>query len=154
MSEIQERLEEYFRRQIPGGVVSAYLFGSHAEERAHRESDVDVGVLLDWTRFPAADARFEARIDLGSELIHATRTNEVDVVILNDAPPLLGRAIITHGIRIHCSDPEADHAFVRDVQLRAADLAPFLERMRRIKLEALRRRAKEPPENTRTPETA
>ena len=27
------------------GVVSVYLFGSHAEERAHRESDVDLGVL-------------------------------------------------------------------------------------------------------------
>lgn len=28
-------------------VVSAYLFGSHAEIRAHRDSDVDVAVLLD-----------------------------------------------------------------------------------------------------------
>lgn len=140
MNDTRQRLEDYFGRQAPAGVVSVYLFGSHAEGRAHRESDVDVGVLLDWTRFPTSEARFDARVDLGSELIHATATNEVDVVILNDAPPLLGRSIVTRGVRVHCSDPEADHAFVRDVQLRAADLAPFLERMRRTKLEALRQR--------------
>ena len=29
------------------GVTSAYLFGSMANGRAHRESDVDVGLLLD-----------------------------------------------------------------------------------------------------------
>jgi hypothetical protein len=38
-----------------------------------------------------------------------------------------------------CFDPEADHTFVRDVQLRAADLEPFLQRVRRVKLEALGR---------------
>ena len=36
-------------------------------------------------------------------------------------------------------DPDADHAFVRDVQLRAADLEPFLRRTRRLKLQALAR---------------
>jgi predicted nucleotidyltransferase len=140
MSGVRDRLERWFEEARPEGVDSAYLFGSHAEERAHRESDVDVGVLLDWTRFPDAATRFEARIILGSDLIHATNCNEVDVVILNDAPPLLGRAIVTRGIRVYRADPEADHVYVRDVQLRAADLEPWLERMRKIKLEALRQR--------------
>jgi hypothetical protein len=43
------------------------------------------------------------------------------------------------GRRLFCTDPEADHVYVRDVQLRAADLQPWLERMARIKLDALRR---------------
>lgn len=86
----------------PNGVVSACLFGSHVEGRAHRESDIDV-------------------------------------VILNDAPPHLGRRIVTEGRRVFCADPEADLAFVRDVQLRAADLEPFLRRMRRLKLDGLAR---------------
>jgi hypothetical protein len=34
------------------------------------------------------------------------------------------------------ADPEADHAYVRDAQLRAADVEPFLRRMRRIELDA------------------
>jgi len=61
------------------------------------------------------------------------------VVVLNDAPPLLGRHVVTTGRRLLCTDAEADHAYVRDVQLRAADLEPWLQRMARIKLDALRR---------------
>jgi hypothetical protein len=57
-------------------------------------------------------------------------------VVLNDAPPGLGRHVV-RGRRLVCFDTEADHAFVRDVQLRAADLEPFLQRTRRLKLQAL-----------------
>lgn len=132
-------LVRYFIERPALGVSSLYLFGSHAEGRAHRESDVDLAVLLDWQRYPTSRERFEARVRLGSELISVLGTNEVDLVILNDLPPLFGRRIVYEGKRIFLGDPDADHAFVRDVQLKAADLAPFLERMRRIKLAALAR---------------
>ncbi|HUH13041.1 MAG TPA: nucleotidyltransferase domain-containing protein, partial [Longimicrobiales bacterium] len=128
----------YFAHHTPHGLHSAYLFGSHAEERAHRESDVDVGILLDRKLYPTARDRFEVRVRLGSELVHALGTSEVDVVVLNDAPPELGRAVVTRGVRVYCGDAEADHRYVRDVQLRAADLAPFLRRTRKTKLKALR----------------
>jgi predicted nucleotidyltransferase len=120
-------------------VASVYLFGSQAEGRAHRESDVDLGALASWGAYPSRRDRFELRVRLGSELIAVLHRNQVDVVILNDAPPLFGRHIITHGRRIFLGDPAADHAYVRDVQLRAADLEPFLRRMRAIQLEALAR---------------
>jgi uncharacterized protein len=136
-----ERVKELLRVHLTGqarGIVSAYLFGSVAEGRAHRESDVDVGVLLDRAVFPSAEERMEVRISLGSDLVDLLDTNDVDLVILNDAPPELGRAIVTRGRRVYCADAEADHAYVRDVQLRAADLAPWLRRVRRVKLDALR----------------
>lgn len=63
-----------------------------------------------------------------------------DVVVLNDAPPPFARRIVTEGKRVVCSDAQKDHDFVRDVQLKAADLDLFLGRMRRIKLDALARR--------------
>ncbi len=121
------------------GIISAYLFGSHASGRAHRESDVDVGVLLDWEVYPSRPARFDARIRLASELSGRPGRSDVDVVILNDAPPLLARRIVTEGRRVLCLDAETDHAFRRDVQLRAADVAPFLRRMARLKLAAIQR---------------
>ena len=65
--------------------------------------------------------------------------NDVDLVILNDAPPHLARAIVTTGRRVFCANSEADHAFVRTIMLRAADLEPFLRRARRVKLRALKR---------------
>jgi predicted nucleotidyltransferase len=137
--ELVPALSRYFEEHADLGVASAYLFGSHAEGRAHRESDVDVAVLLQWDRHPTRRDRFEMRVQLGSALIAAVHHNEVDVVILNDAPPLFGRKIIYDGQRIFCADPEADHVYVRDVQIRAADLEPWLKRMRKLRLEALAR---------------
>jgi len=134
-----ERLADFFQGESVKGVVSAYLFGSHAAGRAHRESDIDIGVLLDREIYASERERFDARLSLIGELGSFLKSNDVDLVILNDAPPELGARIVTEGIRVFCSDEETNHAFVRDVQLRAADVAPFLERMRRIKLEAIRR---------------
>lgn len=138
-SSLENRLAAAFRDLGEPGVVAAYLFGSHAAGRAHRESDVDVGVLLDWQRHPSRGARFDARVRIGSALIAALHENAIDVVVLNDAPPLLGRRIITEGRRVLCADAETDHAYVRDVQIRAADLEPWIHRARRAKLAAMAR---------------
>ena len=119
------------------GIVSAYLFGSEAKGRAHRESDIDVGVVLRYEQYPTARDRFEARLRLGAEL-GAALGREVDVVVLNDSPPLLARHIVLSGQRVLCLDRERDHSFVRDAQLHAADVAPFVRRTRRRKLRALR----------------
>jgi predicted nucleotidyltransferase len=116
-------------RPVPG-VVSAYMFGSLAEGRAHRESDLDLGVLFDRACHPDQRARFDAQLALRARLSPAVVGREIDLVVLNDAPPLLGRRI-ARGLCVYCADAEQDHAFRRDVQLRAADLAPFIERMRR-----------------------
>lgn len=132
-------LKRVFREAQCTGVVSVYLFGSHREGRAHRESDVDVGVLLDHSTYPSRRERFDARLKLSSQLGAQLRQRSVDVVVLNDAPPLLGRRIVTTGERVFCADGDADRSFVRDVQLRAADLEPFLRRARQVKLAAIAR---------------
>ena len=143
MGEMQpeSRVTQGLRRRLteapPAGVDAVYLFGSHAEGRAHRESDVDVGVLLRWSAYPTAGERFERRLRLCGEL--AAGRKPVDIVILNDAPPTLAARIVTEGLRLFCADGGAEHAFRRDAQLRAADLAPFLRRLARVKLEALGR---------------
>lgn len=132
-------LAAFFEKREPRGVVAAYFFGSYAEGRGHRESDVDVAVLLDRDVFAAPRERFEERLRLIGELGTALGRSDVDLVVLNDAPPELAARIVTKGVRVYCAEGEKDHAFRRDAQLRAADLKPFLERMRRIKLEALQR---------------
>lgn len=120
-------------------VVALYLFGSVAQDTTHHDSDVDVGILIDREAAPSHTDRSEVRVRLGSDLIAVTGRNEVDVVLLNDAPPLFARAIVTGGKRLLCQDEEADRRFVRDTLLRAADLDPWLRRMQRIKVEALGR---------------
>lgn len=120
------------------GIVSAYVFGSMANGRAHRESDVDVGILLDRKLFPTATQRFETRLRLTGRL-GAAVARDVDLVILNDAPPQLARHIMTRGLRLMISNPAADHEFLRTVLSRAADVEPFLHSTRRLKLVAIAR---------------
>ena len=137
LQHILNGLASYF----PGkrGVQAAWLFGSHCEGRSHRDSDVDVAVLLEYGRYPDARARFEARVGMTADIIALVHRNEVDVVVLNDAPPRFARRIVLDGRLVHCSDAGAEHAFRRDVQLRAADVGPFLDRMHRVKMAALSR---------------
>jgi uncharacterized protein len=126
------------RAELEGtpGLVSAYLFGSTADGRAHRESDVDLAVLLDWAVYPAAANRFDTRLRLIARLQGAIG-REVDLIVLNDAPPQLGRHIMSNGRRLLVTNADLDHAHRRLTMSRAADLEPFLRRMRALKLEAI-----------------
>ena len=121
----------------PEGTAAVWLFGSHAAGRAHRDSDVDLGVLFDRARLPGPAERFRARLRLGARLAEALGRDDLDLVVLNDAPPLLARRIVTEGVPLYIADSVAEHAFRRDVQLRAADLEPFLRRARARKLAVL-----------------
>lgn len=136
---IAVRLAEYFNAPGRRGVVSAYLFGSEAESRAHRESDVDVGVLFDRTVYPDRSDRASAQIAMNAELIGVLGRNRIDLVVLNDAPPELGRHIVTKGRRVFCSDEASDARFGVYAQLRAAEVAPFLRRAREATLARLTR---------------
>lgn len=120
-------------------VLSAYLFGSHARERAHRDSDVDVAVLLDRAIAGTVRARFDVRLGLSAEIAAALHRDDIDLIVLNDIPPTVARAIVTLGRSVFCRNRAADHDFVRTTLLRAADEQLFLDRMRPVKLAALRR---------------
>src|SRR5438067_12794988 len=114
------------------GLISAYLFGSVPAGRAHRESDVDLAVLLDRRVFPTPADRFDARLRLTGRL-HSALGREIDLIVLNDAPPQLGRHVMTSGKPIVVRDVERNHAHLRVTLSRAADLEPFLRRTRVVK---------------------
>jgi predicted nucleotidyltransferase len=123
----------------PDAVVAIYLFGSHAEHRAHAESDLDLGVVFDFGALPSKKLRFDRSLSLYADLSHFLREDRLDLVVLNDAPPALAGRVAGGGVCVYVGDAEAEHAFRRDAQLKAADIAPFLERTARLKLDALRK---------------
>jgi predicted nucleotidyltransferase len=139
MPAMEHSIREAFARLDAPGLISGYLFGSHARGSAHRESDVDVGVVLDYGVHVTPARRFGERVRLASELIGALHVNALDLVVLNDAPPLLARRVLLEGRQVYCADADADRDFRRDTLLRAADLEPFLARMRALKVAALSR---------------
>ena len=79
-------------------MLEAYIFGSVARGDASALSDVDVAVYIDPTQAPASPYGYAA--DLSTVLGSAIGQNDIDVVVLNDAPPLLYHRVIAGGDRI------------------------------------------------------
>ena len=88
-------------------VVAAYLFGSQAAGTANALSDVDVAVLLE----EGAPAPGEIQIALISDLMLALRRSDIDVAVLNHAPPLLKQRAISRGRLLYCRDDNARVTF-------------------------------------------
>jgi len=84
------QLEDLSRRLAAAEEVAfAYLYGSRARGEGRSDSDWDVAVYL--RQGLSADQRFAVRLRLLAELDDLGR---VDLLILNDAPPLLAHRAI------------------------------------------------------------
>ncbi len=120
--------EEALRR---AGVRLVVAFGSAARGTEHAGSDLDVGLLFDGEpdRGPL-DARREAAADA----IHADRP--VDLVVLDEADPLLLREVAVDGRPIFELEPGTFEAF----RLRAIKRYLDTAWIRRIEADALRER--------------
>jgi hypothetical protein len=100
MSAIDRALVESLGRRLAERpeILEAYLFGSQARGLARRHSDVDVAVYVN----PACqvDAPFGYEAALTAELLTLLRCNDVDVVVLNRASPLLYHRVLRDGVRL------------------------------------------------------
>jgi predicted nucleotidyltransferase len=110
------RLAHAFNRE---GVVAAMLIGSQARGNPGPLSDIDVAYWYE----PALDR--DARRDLRLELIgaaeEALRTPEIDVVPLNEAPPLMQQRSIRDAVRLVERDRD------ERVRLEARAIIDFLD---------------------------
>jgi predicted nucleotidyltransferase len=119
------------------GVVAAMLIGSQARGDPGPLSDVDIGIWHD----PGLDARgrFDLQLDLAGEITSLLGTDEVDLVLLNNAPPLMRHRAIREGKRL----VERDHDERVRLETRAIldylDTAPLRVELGR----GVRRRMKE-----------
>ena len=89
------RLAEAFDRDA---VVAAMLIGSQARGNPGPLSDIDIAYWHD----PGLDrgARWQLRLDLIAAAERALRTPEVDLVPLNEAPPLMQQRAIRDAVRL------------------------------------------------------
>lgn len=101
---IRNLLKEYFSAQE--SIACVFLFGSATGERFSDQSDIDIAVLYDPHNLPTPDERLQAQEQL-SERIHYP----VDLVVLNNASPILGYQVLKHGERLLVRDQRAFNAF-------------------------------------------
>ncbi len=116
-----------------GEVREAYLFGSQATGRAQPHSDIDVALFVD-PQAAADRSGYGYAAELTAYLMSALGSNDIDLVILNGAPPVLYHRVLRDGLRILARDPRATTMREGYALSRYCDYLPQL-----AKIEAARR---------------
>lgn len=112
----------------------AYLYGSAAKDTVHKDSDIDIGLLLNKGFKP--DPLYTGKIareiekEVGSE-------REVDVRTLNDKPITFQHQVLKNGRRIFSRDEKTRIKFETRVYDRYLDYKPFFEQYNKIRRKRL-----------------
>lgn len=108
-------------------VLEAYLFGSRAHGRAQSHSDIDVAVYIDET--VVEKSTFGYRAQLITEIMAGLHSNDIDLLILNQAPPTLYYHVLRDGIRVLSRDLAATTTREGRAVSRYCDFVPQLAKM-------------------------
>lgn len=105
-------------------IIAVYIFGSSASGKTGPLSDLDIAVLLDEALVPLKE-RFRVHRDLIAEAMHACRRSDVDLVLLNGAPPLLAYEVVSSGALLYEREKSRRTSYEAHAVQRYLDLIPF-----------------------------
>ncbi len=108
-------------------ILEAYLFGSRAGQGGQPHSDVDVAIYVDPDR--VTDTQFGYAAELTAELVALLQNNDVDAVVLNQAPPLLYHRVLRDGLRLCTRDAAATTTREGRALSRYCDYVPQLRKI-------------------------
>lgn len=122
-----ELLPLQLRRKLKNlGVITVYLFGSHATGKAGPQSDFDISVQMK-DGIPTQQY-LDKRLVLMSLFAQFFQDNRVDVIILNEAPPLLAMNVIYEGKILFEADHNERVALEVSIMRHYLDRLPYEER--------------------------
>jgi predicted nucleotidyltransferase len=110
-------------------VIAAYLFGSHGRGSPGPLSDFDIAVLHA-PGLPPSGA-FALRLDLARAAGEALATGEVDVVLVNEASPLLRHRVVRDGLLLIDNDPPTRITFQANALRDYLDTQSLRDQLRR-----------------------
>lgn len=116
---LQNKLHPVLARRTE--VRLGYLFGSAAQGHANALSDLDIALLVDEAYSKTHATSFDYELSLISDLTEALHTDKIDLVLLNQAPPLLAHEVIRTGSLLFCRDEQERMAFELLVKKRYLD---------------------------------
>lgn len=86
-------------------IVALFAFGSLARNALKPMSDLDFGVLLSFRL--NKNERFEKHIKLIGQFTDFLKTDEIDLIDMNDVPPRIAFQILKTGKLLFCNDRAA-----------------------------------------------
>lgn len=126
---IIEKLQTFFQEQEE--IIAVYLFGSWAKDQASHPKDVDVAILLPEPVTTAPQEHLDQWIHYRDKL-QSNFSEEVDLVILNTANPILKQQIFFHGIQIGLRNKEEYLKFRVKSYQQQFDMIHIQQQMRQI----------------------
>lgn len=124
---IKRQLAPYFVRRSE--ILLAYLFGSAARGRTNKLSDLDIALLVDERKLRKLDAKepYGYKAAVIADLMGLLHKNEIDLILLHEAPPLLANEVISDGRLLFCRDEDLRITFEVTVKHRYVDTRPLRE---------------------------
>ncbi len=116
MKKVREQLKK------DKGVMLGYLFGSYAKNTQNILSDLDFALLLEEEN---EDLKNNKKMEHLGKLIEIFKKNEVDLVILNDAPIFFQFVIIKEGKLIFSRDEKTRINYETSVIRNYLDIKPL-----------------------------
>lgn len=105
MNENQEKFNEPETRARVSTIAEKYrlslvlLFGSQASGKTHKQSDIDIAVLSE------KELSLREMGELTLVFVQALKTNDIDLVDLKTAPPLLLKQVAANAVLLYESKP-------------------------------------------------
>jgi len=118
-----DKVKEIFSKEQ---VLFAYIFGSQASGNIGKLSDIDIAVYFNENM--SKSAMFNRKLRIMAEFSLLLKRDDIDVVILNDAYPLLEHRIIKQGEVIFSSDEKKRIDYEVKAVMRYLDFKPYIEK--------------------------
>lgn len=117
-------------------VEVVYLFGSYSRGEQRILSDIDIAILL---KPGTSSYYFSKKLSLLGRISSILKTDAVDLIILNEAPPVLRYHVLRGGKGLFVRDERILQEFREKAVLEYLDLRPLLD----VHYSALTKRIKE-----------
>lgn len=119
---IRKKLKHYFAKREE--ILFSFLFGSTANDKTTGISDIDIAVMLDKSKIDKLKNPYGYKAELLAKLISLLSFNDIDLIILNEAPLLLKHRIVQSGREIYTKDEKISKEFCIKVMEQFLDLKP------------------------------
>lgn len=131
----RQKIEEYLAGQ--GDIDVAYLFGSQANGKANKLSDVDIAVLFN--KKLSNIERFRKKLDIMGSIGSLLKRNDVEVVDLNSAPLTICFSAIENRDLLYVGNNDTRVNFESGTSLRYQDYNYFMNVNSQISLLSISR---------------